>query len=284
MSLWARPRKKNKEIDLVLSSSGTRAACFIGALTAILEKGYSVKRIAGFSGGAIVAAGYALGMDVEELKTVAAKVPYSSFRDFKIRNLLSLSNPSVYTGEPLDNFYKQLFGDAKLKDFKIDCRIAVVTIIGRQRILLTKDTHPELLVWKAVRMSSTIPFIFPYMEIDGVAVTDGALVTNMFDIFPENERKLITLAPRADRSIKRVVQVVNSNRLFIWSYLRIIAEYFMDAVDGRHIPQEEWGKTVLIPTFEISGFNFEIDSTDVERLLQFGYSAVMVSDVLPSEK
>lgn len=274
--------KRNRDIDLVLGSSGTRAPCFVGAIDAILEKGYSVLRIAGFSGGAIIAAGFALGMNTEELREAAERTPYNKFRDFRIKNLFSLSNPSVYTGEPLDTFYQELFGDATLKDFKIDCRIGVVTIVGRKRIILTRETHPDLPVWKAVRMSSTIPFIFPYMELDGVAVTDGALVTNMFDIFPENERMMVTLCPRADQGLRKVVQSVKANHLFLWNYLKILAEYFLDAVDNRHIPQEEWGRTILIPTFELGGFNFEIGPQDITRLIQYGYNAVIISDVLPS--
>jgi NTE family protein len=283
MLKWGRAKSKRnlKELDLVLSSSGTRAPCFIGALDAIQEKGYRIRRIAGFSGGAIIAAGFALGMTIDELRELAPNTPYSKFRDFRIRNLFSISNPSVYTGKCLDDFYKDIFGTATLKDFKIDCVIAVVTIIGRERILLSKETHPDLPVWKAVRMSSTIPFIFPYMELDGVAVTDGALVTNMFDVFPENERTLITLSPRSDPGLKRVVRTIRGTRLFIWNYLRILAEYFLDALDSRHIPQEEWGKTVLIPTFELGGFNFEIGPRDIERLIQYGYDAVIISDILP---
>lgn len=283
---WGKPKslKVPKEIDLVLASSGTRAPCFIGALNAILEKGYNIRRIAGFSGGAIIAAGFALGMSIEELKALAPTTPYDKFRDFKIKNLCSISNPSVYTGKPLDAFYQRVFGEATLKDFKIDCRIAVVTIIGRERILLTRDTHPDLPVWEAVRMSSTIPFIFPYMELDGVAVTDGALVTNMFDVFPENERMLITLSPRAEQGLKKVAKKSKVNHLFIWNYLRILAEYFLDAVDSRHIPQEEWGRTVVIPTFELGGFNFEIGPREIERLIQYGYNAVIISNILPMEK
>jgi len=288
MSKWewrkTKPPKIPKELDIVLASSGTRAPCFIGAIDAILEKGYNIRRIAGFSGGAIIAAGFALGMSVDELRALAPDTPYNTFRDFKIKNLLSLRNPSVYTGKALDQFYQRVFGNATMKDFKIDCRIAVVSIIGRKRILLTRDTHPDLPVWKAVRMSSTIPFIFPYMELDGVPVTDGALVTNMFDVFPENERMLITLSPRADQGLRKVVQTVRSNRLFIWNYLKILAEYFLDALDSRHIPQEEWGRTVLIPTFELGGFNFEIGPRDIERLIQYGYNAVIISDILPVEK
>ena len=274
--------KVNKGIDLILSSSGVRAPCFIGALEAVLDKGYNIHRIAGTSGGAVIAAGYALGMSTQEMREMAPQIPYSKFKDFQIRNLLSLKNPSVYTGQELDKFYHSVFGDATLKDFKIDCLISVVTIIGKERKLISKETHPDMPVWEAVRMSSSIPFIFPYLELEGKAVTDGGLYTHMSDIFPDNIRPVICLRPRADHFIKKMVQDVKVHKLFIWNYLKIVAEYFVDAVDNQHVPDDEWGKTIVIPTFEIGGFNFDLDSQAISRLVQYGYNAVIISNLLPS--
>jgi NTE family protein len=280
MSLF-KTRKANKDIDLIFSSSGVRAPCFIGGLEAILEKGYNIHRIAGTSGGAIVAAGHALGKSTQEMEELALQTPYAKFKDFRIKNLLNLRNPSVYAGQELDKFYKKLFGKAKLKDFKIDCRIAVITIIGRERKFISRDTHPDLLVWKAVRMSSTIPFIFPYLKLDGKAVTDGGLYTHMSDIFPNSSRQVVCLRPRADHGIKKVVQDVKVYKLFVWNYLKIVAEYFIDAADNQHVPDEEWGKTIVMPTFEIGGFNFELEPPAVGRLIRYGYNAVIHSDILP---
>ncbi len=78
MSLWGKI-KKPKELDLVLSASGVRAPCFIGGIEAIQEKGYQIKRIAGSSGGAIIAAGVALGMTLDELKEIAPSTPCQKF-------------------------------------------------------------------------------------------------------------------------------------------------------------------------------------------------------------
>ncbi len=281
MSLF-KMRKANKDIDIILSSSGVRAPCFIGAIEAILDKGYNIHRIAGTSGGAIIAAGYALGMSTPEMREMAPETPYPKFKDFQIRNLLSLRNPSVYTGQELDKFYQNLFGDATLKDFKIDCRISVVTIIGKERKLISRETHPDMPVWKAVRMSSSIPFIFPYLKLEGKAVTDGGLYTHMSDVFSDEVRPVICLRPRADHFIKKMVQDVKVHKLFIWNYLKIVAEYFVDAVDNQHVPDDEWSKTIVIPTFEIGGFNFDLDSQAINRLIQYGYNAVIVSNLLPS--
>lgn len=279
MSWWK--AKQKQEIDLVLSSSGVRAPCFIGGIEGILEKGYEIKRIAGTSGGAIIAAGHALGKTTEELRELAPNTPYNKFKDFSIRNLLSLTNPSVYTGQELDAFYQDVFGGAKLKDFQIDCRISVVTIIGRERIILDRESCPDLHVWEAVRMSSTIPFIFPYLRLDGKAVTDGGLVTDMFDIFPDDLRMKVALRPRADHGIKKTIQDVKASKLFLWNYIKIVAEYFQDAIDNQHIPEAEWKNTLVIPTDSVGAFNFDINSEDIIKLMDCGLEAVRYSEMLP---
>lgn len=274
-------RGQQADLDVILASSGVRAPCFIGGLKAIQEKGYHVARIAGTSGGAIVAASFALGHSIDEMYERAQTIPYDDFKDFNVTNLISLKNPSVYTGRALDKYYQSLYGDAVLKDFKIDCRISVVSIVGRKRHILTRDSHPYLPVWKAVRMSSTIPFIFPWYDLDGDPVTDGALVTSMFDMFPDSPRPVISLRPRSDHFIKRKIQDVQASSTILWSYLKIIAEYFMDAADSQHVPDNEWSRTVIIPTFEIGGFNFNLKPGDVERLVQYGFNAVIISNLLP---
>lgn len=280
MSLWK--RKTNKEIDVILTSSGVRAPAFIGALQALEEKGYKIQRISGTSGGAIIAASYALGKTTEELRELAAEVPYSSFRDFRIRNLMSVTNPSIYSGDGLDLFLQRMFGDAKLKDFQLDCKITVVTIVGRKRILLDRETYPELPVWKAVRMSSTIPFIFPYYELEGVPVTDGGLDITTGDIFPEKARPVVVLRPRSDYTLKKATREIITYKLFLWNYLAVVAEYLLDAVDLQHVDEGEWQKTVVIPTFEMGGFNFAIQNHEVHNLIQQGYNAVSIAEHIPS--
>ena len=282
MSYWW-IKKTHKDIDVVLSSCGVRAPCFIGGIEALLEKGYNIHRIGGSSGGAIIAAGFALGVPLAEMRERAKETPYPDFCDFKLRNLCSITNPSIYSGHHLDDYLKSLYGEATLSDFRIDCRITAVTIIGRSRILLTRDTHPNMPVWKAVRMSSTIPFIFPYYKLDGIPVTDGGLVTSMFDIFPDRPRPIVALRPRADHNLKKSIQDVKDSTIFLWNYIKIVAEYFLDAVDNQHVPEKEWNKTIVIPTFDVGAFNFDLSAEKIESLIQYGYNAVYISDLVSQE-
>jgi len=288
MPLWKKTKttsaSSSKEIDVILSSSGVRAPTFIGGLLALEEKGYNIKRISGTSGGAIVAAGYALGFSIEQLKEKTRLVDYQALKDFGIRNLISLRNPSIYSGKPLDTLYKSLFEDATLKDFKIDCKITVVTVDGkRKRIVLDKNTHPNLLVRDAVRMSSSIPFIFPYLKLEGVPVTDGGLVVfDNFDIFPENARPSVCLRPRAG-TIRVLTEepTFSKDRVFIWTLLRVVAEYLVDAVDNQEVVSNEWEKTIIIPTGSITAFDFSLTPIGIDKLIEYGYNAVIQSNYLP---
>jgi len=275
-------KARNNEIDVIFSSSGARAPCFIGSLKGILDKGYEIKRIAGTSGGAIVAAGYALGMTVEEMTDVAMDTPYPKFKDFSYKNLLSITNPSIYSGKELDEFYKRVFGEKTLKDFRIDCKISVIKILDGERTVIDRNSYPDLPVWQAVRMSSTIPFVFPYLKLEGSPITDGGLDVRTFSIFPDQERPIVSLRPRADRKkLANILPDPSHRILFLWNYIKIVIDYFLNSVDNQHVPQDEWEQTIMIPTHELSSFNFEMNKKDILDLIRYGYEAVMSATILP---
>ena len=286
MQLWKKKTTKtsasssNNELDVILSSSGVRAPAFIGALKSVQEKGYEVKRIAGTSGGAIVAASYALGMSVEEMEDHAKKVNYKELKDFSLKNLCSIRNPSLYSGKPLDELYKSLFGNAKLRDFQIDCKITVVTIGGgRRRIVLDRTSYPNLPVWEAVRMSSSIPFIFPYKKLDGRPVTDGGLVAeDQTSIFPDTERPVICLRPKAS-SLRAHAEDAEIS-VYIWTLIRSVTEYLTDAVENQEVVIGKHDRHIVLPTGSLTTFNFDITEEDVVRLIEYGYNAVSQYNLL----
>jgi hypothetical protein len=130
-------------------------------------------------------------------------------------------------------------------------------------------------------MSSTIPFIFPYLSLDGKAVTDGGLITDMFDIFPDDLRMKLALRPRANHGIKKTIQDVKASKLFLWNYIKILIEYFLDAIDNQHVPEAEWNNTIVVPTGLMGAFKFGVSPEDVIRLMDYGLEAVRGSEILP---
>lgn len=71
-----------KTIDLVLSGAGTLLPCQIGAWAALLDMGYTVRRVVGTSAGGIVAAGIAHGWEPENALHLAQKLLDGRLQDW----------------------------------------------------------------------------------------------------------------------------------------------------------------------------------------------------------
>jgi NTE family protein len=67
--------------DLVLEGGGVKGIGHVGAIAALVEKGYAFQRVAGTSAGAIVASLVAAGMTPAAMQAEMQKVDYTQFRD-----------------------------------------------------------------------------------------------------------------------------------------------------------------------------------------------------------
>src|SRR6202034_3347168 len=73
-----------KSVDLVLSGGGVKFIGLVGAVVAIMDAGYSIKRVSGVSAGSVVAAILAAGAErltSQEVKELAFSVPLDKWRD-----------------------------------------------------------------------------------------------------------------------------------------------------------------------------------------------------------
>src|ERR1700761_3465552 len=77
---------ERKLVDLVLSGGGVKFIGLVGAIVALMDAGYSIKRVSGVSAGSVVAAILAAGsngnqLTGEEVKELAFSVPLHKWRD-----------------------------------------------------------------------------------------------------------------------------------------------------------------------------------------------------------
>lgn len=66
----------------ILSGGGTRLSCYIGILQALTDMGLSFRHPVGVSGGSIIAALYAVGWSIEDMKAIALKTDFRQFWSF----------------------------------------------------------------------------------------------------------------------------------------------------------------------------------------------------------
>ena len=204
-----------KRADLVLSGGGVKGVGLVGAVVALLDAGYQVRRISGTSAGSLVGAIVAAGagrLTGADLKRLAMSLPYKKFLDpdptTKVRYLgpawAALRGRGMYRGDFIHQWVAaelgalgvRTFGDLALDDPELppEQRYRLVVTVADvtrghlvrlpwdyQRLYgLDADEQP---VADAVRASMAIPFFFRPVTItstSGVTSTliDGGLLSN----------------------------------------------------------------------------------------------------------
>ena len=204
--------------DLVLEGGGVKGIGLVGAYTALGEAGYTFRRIAGTSAGAIVGALIAAGMSPDELKRVMREIDYGSFEDRGFLDHLGLVGKGasllfekgIYEGSYLREFMDEqlkALGVETFADLRVDddpgaapndgtaYRLVVMTSdVTRARLVRLPWDYAdygldpdEQRVSDAVRASMSIPFFyepvrFTSRDADGKDevsyMVDGGMLSN----------------------------------------------------------------------------------------------------------
>ena len=202
----ARKADKPKLVDLVLSGGGVKFIGLVGAIVALMDAGYSIKRVSGVSAGSVVAAILAAAsvgdqLTGEEVKELAFSVPLHKWRDSGPVPYLGAAwglvrETSMYRGDAaydwirseLKNLGVIYFGDVVDVDrlvvgprYKLVVTVADLTAAQLVRLPwdyprlygLDPDEQP---VADAVRASMAIPFFYRPVKLTGSSGTTSTLV------------------------------------------------------------------------------------------------------------
>ena len=218
-----------KHADVVLSGGGVKFIGLVGAIVALMDAGYSFKRVSGVSGGSVVAAVLAAAskgnqLTSQEIKELALSVPLSKWRDAPPVPFLGaawglLRETSMYRGDfahqwvrsELKNLGVDTFGDLYLDEDDLpDLRrsrlvVTVADVTAAQLVRLPWDYRrlygldpDEQSVADAVRASMAIPFFYRPVTLFGATgrpstLVDGGVLSNFpIDTFDRLDGK----APR----------------------------------------------------------------------------------------
>lgn len=208
---------KPKPVDLVLSGGGVKGVGLVGAVVALMDAGYSVKRVSGVSAGSLVGSILAAASNGDQLTTAQIKemaltLPYPKFRDAGPAGHLPVvgqawglvRDSGIYRGDfahqwirsELKNLGVTKFGDLALNDKQMPeerryrLAVTVTDITTGQLVRLPWDYRrvygldpDEQIVADAIRASMSIPFYFRPVTLtsaDGLTSTlvDGGVLSN----------------------------------------------------------------------------------------------------------
>jgi len=161
-----------RAVGIAFAGGGARSFCHLGVIRALSEHGIPLDIATGTSLGAIVAAGVALDIDLEDLM--------GRFRIMVQVNptkgdYLLIPRTSLLSGRKLDRLLPQLLPDTDIEDCWKDfaCVSANITNPGAY-------VHREGKLLRALRATVAIPGVFPPVSTEkGDLLVDGGVVNNL---------------------------------------------------------------------------------------------------------
>ena len=151
-----------KPLYLALSGGGAHAAAHAGVLRALMREGLPVAGIAGVSGGALVAAAWAGGADLENLVDQASRLhPWTWVRGW---------GGGLLSGTKLGMMIDEFLPVPDFAGLRVPVRVLATDVDTGQPVVLREGDLRE-----AVRASCSFPGVFPPMVLDGRRLYDGGI-------------------------------------------------------------------------------------------------------------
>jgi NTE family protein len=189
--------KRKIKIGLALGGGGARGLSHIGVLKVLEREGIHIDIMTGTSMGAIIGATYALDKNLSRLEEIVKKyskikefnLDFSLFRqnqkkqpfflkkmsDFLKRGYilnLELRKKCLNDGEGLKGFIKELIDNHYFKDTIIPFSVVATDLVSGEKIILNKGRMLE-----AILASSSIPGMFPPVNMDNKILVDGGIIS-----------------------------------------------------------------------------------------------------------
>jgi NTE family protein len=293
--------------DLVLEGGGVKGIGLAGAITVLENQGYSFKRIAGTSAGAIVASFVAAGISADEITRQMQTLDYKKFRDDTFLSyfgppgkiLSLLVNNGIYKGSyiknwleaQLDSYGVRTFSDLKLEDEEFKgmpvekaYKLVVVTadLSKGELVYLPWDFHKyglnpdEQSVAAAVRASISIPYFYKPAHLGADTLVDGGALSNFpidaFDMPSSKEPRWPTFGIKL--SAKPEAEQVPHKITGPLSLADALFATMMSGHDQRHLDDPcTLKRTMFVDTAKIQATNFDITRAQQDLLFTNGQKA-----------
>ena len=176
--------------NLVLGSGGIYGFTILGALKYLEENNYykrtEIRNILGASVGSLLGLFISLGYELDEIIELGMKLDLFKLLNFNSNKFLNIIEKFGYDdGEKLIKFFKIVINkktnnkDITFKELyelnNIDFTVIVSNANKQCGEFFNKDTKPNMKVWEAVLISSSIPIVFHPYKLDNNIYFDGGV-------------------------------------------------------------------------------------------------------------
>jgi len=291
--------------NLVFEGGGVRGAAYAGCVQVLAEKRvlHNIKRVAGTSAGSITAGLLAVGAGSEGLTEAIETVKFGNFiKDFgwifgDIYRLFK--RYGLHTGDPfvkkLKSYIKQYTQNPNLTFAELEAlvqkephkykslTVAASNITNQCAELFDHKHTPNVPIWKAIRCSMSIPFVFEPYKVNGNYYMDGGLGwIYPIDVYDKRDKDnnqvynpktlgfyLESPNQMKDPTFKPTPATINSLK----SAGSAMLNFLYTASNAKHIDFADHKRTVFVNDLGIPSTEFDISEKDKNRLIAEGRKA-----------
>ena len=186
-----------------------------------------------------------------------------------------LDNLGLDDGSKLEHYIKKMirykFGKKELtfkqlyETYNKNVTITAISIEDNSVIYFSKESHPLMKVWKAVRMSMTVPFLFKPYTYKEKNYIDGGLRHNFpIDLYPSKYTLGIDIS-----TLPRVSKKLNFEE-YIFSLVGLITHSNTLITDQEIIILN----SSFNPEFPLLPFDPNINETIVDNSIEYSYTTI----------
>lgn len=156
------------KVGLALSGGVARGPVHVGVLTVLEREGIPIDYVAGVSAGSLVGSAYCAGLEIPELRDLAAQTGW--------RDVVTLTWPrqGFVSFAKMETFLEEILGELDIRDLAIPFA-AVATDMRRGEQVILREGR----LATAVRASCSVPGFITPVELDGMLLADGGVSDNL---------------------------------------------------------------------------------------------------------
>lgn len=265
-----------KSVYVAFSGSGMLAPTELGALSALVQLGYNPKVLCGTSGGAVICSLYACHPDTSMLTNLVKTMDWVPLMDFR-RGLFTIERNAwrfaMHQGwcdpNPLHRFLFEQTAYATFADLDIDLRITATDLQSGTLKVFSRAQTPHMHVADAVRASTSIPFVYPPMDINGRAYVDGGVTRDIpADLLPNDGTQALCVYLTGPRKA-----TAYPHRIY-----QVASQTINALLSGQHaldMESAKWVKCISVNTGTLDALDASMTVPERERLIELGRKAVV---------
>lgn len=277
-------------IGIVFGGGGLRCWAHLGALKALIQLNIPIDVVGGASAGAIVAAYYALKRSYQnptEDPIDLRELSHLTRQAISLKNL-TWPSASLFDGKHYTQKLQTIFGKNRIENLWIPCFCISTNLANSKQIISRKG-----FLWKIIRGSTSLPFVFPPVVVNGQLHVDGGLLNNLpVDIMKNtlsNRGKIIAIElTRSDEdtnyykfppvlpffmTMLTKFKLINKD----FKFPHLIDTFLKSLLAGSAAKQEENGANAdILIAPDLSKFGIlRVSKSDEDELINIGYEETL---------